>query len=276
MVIACASLLSACGQANPRSGLVVAGATTPLAKVYDGPLYVPVRHPDAADVLERSGAAGRALECDGNPYLGSTGRNWGAPAGGDNPAEGLQLFVEDIATDLPKDGYRIERQGEERVLYSYDVDGETKVAVVVRDGLAHYGEEPGWGMESYAQCNPAEFDPADDQELEHQIWTDQSGDRVPTTLLTSYAGPEHCGWQSVTFLQLRKTQYVRDPSGVLGREGVHRSYSADAQLPGTAVDTGYRLGEKHLWLSHDKATAYVVTPKSTERWPAATKPILCA
>ncbi len=269
--VAAVVVLGACGP-----GAVVADAPR-TGPVYEGPLYVPVDHPDHADPLVRSGAAGLALECDGQPYLGSTGRNWGALAGGSDPTEGLVRFITDEAVSLPRAGYRVEREQDERVLFSYDVAGQTKVAVIVAEDAANGFEQGGWGMETFAQCNPAEFDPANDDELQAQVWTDRDGSRVPTTEVTSFAGAEHCGWQSATFLTLHEdSQFVRDPQGLFGQEWLDATFARDVRLPPTAVDTGYRLNGRRLWLAKDRSAAYIVTGEATERWPAAKRPIACA
>jgi hypothetical protein len=265
-------VLAACGP-----GAVVADETSRTASVYEGPLYVPVVHPDHPDPMVRSGAAGLALECEGEPFLGSTGRNWGALGGGSDPTEGLVRFVSDGAASLPRTGYRVEREQGERVLFSYDVAGETKVAVIVAENVSNGFDQRGWGMETFAQCNPAEFDPANDDELPARVWTDRHGSRVPTTKVMSYAGPEHCGWHSATFLALHEdSQFVRDPQGLFGQEWLEATFARDIRLPTTAVDTGYRLDDWELWLAADRSAAYVITGEGTERWPAAKRPILCA
>ncbi|MFF7970081.1 hypothetical protein [Streptomyces sp. NPDC007905] len=54
----------------------------------------------------------------------------------------------------PDRGYRVERQEADRVLYSFDVKGRPKVAVVVAKDQKH---RPGWGPETNASCDPAEL-----------------------------------------------------------------------------------------------------------------------
>ena len=81
--------------------------------------------------LARAGAAARALECEGDVYDGGVSGNWSEGDGGDSSEEGLDRFFDFEHPSLPGEGYRVEREEPDRVLYSYDVDGRTKVAVVV-------------------------------------------------------------------------------------------------------------------------------------------------
>lgn len=248
------------------------GSSAPVP--YEGPLHVRVAEPDHSNTIERSGAAGRALECDGDAYLGSTGRNSGIPSGGDSREDGLVRFLNDDIYPVPGDDYHVERRSERRTLYSYDVDGKTKVAVVVAAGTEDVNGD-GWGVETYAQCDPAEFAPEADDEISLRVWTDRNGDRVPTTEIVSQAGPAHCDWESVTFLSLGDRQYLRDPEGAFGPDDLVVDYDGDTRLPDDAVDTGYRLDEQHVWLAGDESSVYVVTPDRTERWPATASQTAC-
>jgi hypothetical protein len=60
-----ALVLCGCGTQSP----VVTGEPVPTP--YAGPMSVPLDHSDDASVLDRSGAAGRALECTGKPFDGA-------------------------------------------------------------------------------------------------------------------------------------------------------------------------------------------------------------
>lgn len=96
-----------------REDLVVTG--TPPATPYAGRLDLPFR--ESADGSEReaeegSGAAGRALECDGEIYWGSGGDGWGKGEGGSTPEEGLNAYFDMEQPELPDHGYRIESEQE--------------------------------------------------------------------------------------------------------------------------------------------------------------------
>ncbi|MPY32781.1 hypothetical protein FNH09_16340 [Streptomyces adustus] len=263
-----------------RDGLVVTG--TPPATPYAGRLDVPFKESadgSAAEFEESSGAAGRALECDGEIYSGSGGDEWGKSDGGSTPEEGLNAYFDMNQSELPDRGYRVERKGEGRVLFSYDVGGQTKVAVVVAKDQPN---RPGWGPETSASCDPSEL-PASFTDTKFEIWTDRDGQRVPTTTVSSYAGSEHCDWESVHFLALDEgedaRQYARDPDGALGDgELLTSAYDGDVRMPADARDTGYRFGDWALWLTDDKATAYVRTSGpsgAVEAWPAAKEWVAC-
>ena len=112
-------------------------------------------------------------------------------------------------------------------------------------------------------------------------WT-HNGQPVPTVELGASAGPNHCDWQSATILTVgwplgtvsqnagHSRSYIRDPKGVIGATYQQR-FVKDAQLPGAARPTGYKLGAIELYLSpadQDEAV-YLVTPSGAERWPRA-------
>ncbi|MFF5547268.1 hypothetical protein [Streptomyces olivaceoviridis] len=259
---------------GPRPDLVVEG--TPPATPYSGPLDVPTEELDESTpraLRLASGAAGRALECDGEIFQGSGPDGWSRSDGGDTPEEGLALYFDMVQPEEPDHGYRVEREEADRVLYSYDVDGRTKVAVVVAKDQKG---RPGWGPETNASCDPAELPESFTSTTDWQIWTDRAGRRVPVARLHSSSGPEHCGWQSADFLALDGRTYARDPEGVLGRDELLRApYRAEVRMPADARDTGYRFRDRRLWLTADRATAYVRTDHGVEAWPLVKEGVGC-
>lgn len=261
-----ATAVAGCGT---EEDLVVAG--TAPATPYDGPLHVPVQNLDEdgprATRIE-SGAAGRALECDGEIYSGGGSERWSEGDGGSTPEDGLGVYFEIEQPDVPRSGYRVEREENGRVLFSYDVDGRTKVAVVVAEDRKG---RPGWGPETSASCDPAELPESFTATMEYEIWTDEAGRRVPITEISSSAGSAHCDWQQAHFLELGEYRdrklYARDPDGVLDPGMLNAAYDGDVPMPDDAHDTGYRLGDRRLWLTDDTSTAYVRTPDGVEAWP---------
>ena len=248
----------------------------PVDDPYDGPLYIRVSQPDHLDPVVRSGAAGMTLECSGDPFLGSTGRNWGVTSGHGTSVDALESFLDDEDASLPPQGYRVERETQDRVLFSYDVEGDTKVAIIVADGLTDATGESAWSVETFAQCDPAEFPAAVTDELGIQVWVNQQGKRVPTTVIQSSQGPEHCDWDSTTFLHLKGDTFIRDPKGVLPRDWFSVTFDDDVTLPEDVDDTGYRLDRQRLWVAADRSAAYIATENAVERWPAATGYVGCA
>ena len=146
------------------------------------------------------------------------------------------------------DGLRVAKQEEDRVLYVLEVRGVVKEAVIVRNGPATKGAGgDGWYVESWARCDYSELPRSFADSVGLQIWSDSSERPLPTTTIQSWSGPEHCNWQSMTFLYLGKAIYVRDPLPDLADFFVE-SYDEHARLPADAGDTGFERNGKHLWL----------------------------
>jgi hypothetical protein len=258
----------------------VVGEST-VERPYDGPLHVEQQFADDADVQRRSGAAGLALECEGAPTNGGGGNYDTGPETVASDAEsGFTTWAEESGITMPSDGYVIERDDGDRVLFSYDVDRATKFAAIAADGMRGEGET-GWGVEAWASCDPAEFPPAVTDELGIAVWVDSDGERVPVSTVTNYPGPEHCDWQDITFLTMGEfnigEQYLRDSDGELAAQ-LATTFDGEANLPRDAVDTGFEHGDWHLWLAPDKSAAYVASiedPSQVERWPAAREWVGC-
>jgi hypothetical protein len=231
---------------------------------------------DSPDPAERAGASADILECDHGISQGGWSMDFGGPAGAPNPEDALRQFVEDGLFGLPGRGYLAAGQDDGRRLYTYSVEGDVKVAVIVADAASVGLDAEGWSVETFATCDPAEYDPSVDETLSSDIWLDAEGNRVPTSILTSFRGPEHCGWESVTYLSFAERHYLADPEDALRGTGMEVPYLADAELPADAVDTGYHLEGRHLWLSLDESVAYIVDEDGVEAWPSPTRFVGCA
>jgi hypothetical protein len=115
-------------------------------------------------------------------------------------------------------------------------------------------------------------------------WT-LNGRPVDGSILNSFAGPEHCGWQSATMMHLGRPidtlsrnvhQFIRDPDGVVDR-GLRERLAPHATLPADARGTGYRDGELELWLApSDPDSVYLRAGDDVERWPRAQRIFGCA
>lgn len=279
LVAGCAVfVLASCG----GSPLVTAG--DPIGSPYSGPMTLPISYADDATVAERSGAAGQALECDGLPYDGG-GADYdsGLASVQDDATQALEnLFDADSRGNaIPDQGYRIERKDNGRVLFSYDVGERTKVAFIAYDRIKDFDHHTGWGIEAWAQCDPAELPASVTDSFDIEVWEDRSHTRVPVTKVHSYRGAEHCDWNDVTFLEVgdgdRKMTYVRDPNSKLV-EFLRGTYDGNANLPAAATDTGMQRDGRELWVSPARDAAYLVgidDPRNVERWPAETQPIGC-
>jgi hypothetical protein len=260
-----AVLFAGCGSAVVERG---DSATPP----YDGPL-------DA-----RAGVG--ALECDGKtPYQRGEGvYDDGLATVQDGAEEALDDYMREsgLSFSTPSDGYAVERDEDGRVLFSYDVDGRTKVSIFAADGVRDWNRDEGWGVRAWAQCDPSEFPPEVSDDLNIGVWEDESGRRVPVTRIQSFQGSEHCDWTDITFLLVGREEradwYLRasggDFSGLL-----RTTFAKGATLPEGATDTGLRRDGRELWIGPDEEAAYLVSlddAQDVERWPAARQPIRCA
>ena len=269
-------VLAACG-----SSPVVTG--TAPERPYDGPMSVTVQHTDEATVAQRSGAAGRALECEGRSYDGGSGDYDSGLESTQGSAQGAleDFFEQEPLAAAPTTGYRVEREDGGRVLFSYDVAGRTKVAIIAADHVRDFQHRTGWGVETWAQCDPAELPAAVTDHLGLQVWTDDAGRRAPIGRIRSFQGAEHCDWQDIVFLVLAgragERHYVRDVSGRLG-DVLATTYAAGVAVPPSATDTGFTRDGTRLWLAHDRTAAYLVRGgdvSRAERWPAMTEQVGC-
>jgi hypothetical protein len=266
LIAIAAVLLVGCGSMVVDRGR---SATPP----YDGPL-------DA-------GAAVGALECDGKtPYRRGEGVYDDGLATVQESAEAaLDDYMSESGLSFftPPDGYAVERERGGRVLFSYDVDGRTKVSVLASDGVRDWDGDERWGIRGWAQCDPSELPPDVTDELNIGVWQDESGARVPVTRIQSFQGSEHCSWTDITFLlvgpEKKADWYVRDTSGGDLSELLHTTYDNVEAIPDGATDTGLRRDGRQLWIGPDEEAAYLVSlddAQDVERWPAAKQPIRCA
>jgi hypothetical protein len=202
----------------------------------------------------------------------------------DDARAALEHYLDDdvLGRPLPRDGYRVEREDDGRALLSYDVAGRTRIAFVAAEDVRDDTGDEGWGLEAWAQCDPSELPPAVTEALGIEVWEDAAGARVPVSEVRSFAGPEHCDWQDITFLEVgspqRSHQYVRDADGELA-DWLMTTFSAQASLPDGATDTGYRRAGRQLWTTPEGDAAFLVDvtdPRDVERWPRAADPIGCA
>jgi hypothetical protein len=261
-----AVLLAGCG------GSAVVDRDPSATRPYDGPLG--------------AAAAVDALECDGKtPYQRGRHRYDDGLASVQESAEAaLENYMEESGPifSTPSDDYAVEREQAGRVLFSYDVDGRTKVSMLAADGVRDWNRDEGWGIRAWAQCDPSELPSEVTDDLNIGVWEDESGRRVPVTRIQSFKGGEHCNWEHITFVlvggEKRADMYVRDTGNEF--PGLLRTtFDPEATLPEDATDTGWRRDDRQLWITPDKEAAYLTLvddPQDVERWPAAKRRIGCA
>lgn len=279
MVGACGS-----GESSTETAAGQVMGADPAVSPYDGPMTAV--NADAAADGQPLSVAELALECDGEPYGGgSVDYADGRAEVQDSPSAALANMLEFPTMpwpELPTHGYRQERTDEGRALLSFDVEARTRIAVVVADGIEDYLDNDGWGVESWARCDPSELSGDVTDQLGIGVWEDETGHRVAVTEILSFQGPEHCDDQDVTFLDLTpgdpSLKYVRVTDDRYSGYLTTTFATLDA-LPDGATDTGYSRHSRSLWLGSSPAAAYLVNdsdPNDIERWPAETEPITCA
>lgn len=267
-------LVAACGgsQSGGSGGLGLVdsgGGPVVEADLFEQPVA------DAPDPADRAGVADDFVECSHDLWQGGWSMDFGPPGSAPDPEDAVLLFLEFWA--FPTSNYTLAGQDENRMLYTHMVDGIPKIAVIVADSKqVELDAEDGWVVETFAACNPAEYDPSTDDEIPMDIWLDPDNQRVPTSIITSTHGPDHCNWESVTFLTFDGRQYIRDPDGVLARDGFAVAFNDDAELPESARNTGYHREGQQLWMSADRMTAYVVDDDRVEAWGTTDELIGCA
>lgn len=282
LLVVVAAALAGCTSSEHHDLLIASG---PAGKPYNGPLYLPiVSAKDTAPVLDRSGAAGRALDCRYPPYGGGQGvYDDGLTDVGSTYVDAAEEFIgpNNDGGTLPSTGYRIERTTGNRVLLSFDVHRRTKVAIILRNGITDYRNEVGWGVETWAACDPAEYPAETIADLGLGVWQDSRGQPAPIARVESFPGQGWCDYAGVSFVQTGRYPheqiYVRDTNRRLTRY-LRVAYDGEASLPQTAVDSGYHRDGRELWFGPDNSAVYLVSMTDgtdIERWPAVKSGVGC-
>lgn len=252
-------------------GLVAACASDPLTGFDDIPevdlFEQPV--PDAPDPSDRAGAAAGYVECVHGLWNGGWSTDFGPTGSAHDPQGALALFLDSGMFGLPNLHYAATGRDGDRLLFTYSVDGFSKVAIIVADSALPSED---WEVETFASCDPSEYDPASDQASPIGVWIDADGNRTPTSVISSLKGAEHCGWESVTYLLYNDRQYISDPTGAMDGVEFVIPFESDTELPSDAVDTGYSREGRTLWLSADETVAYLVAEDRVEAWPTPDSP----
>jgi hypothetical protein len=182
---------------------------------------------------------------------------------------------------IETDAVRVVARNESRVLFVHDVDARARFAAMV--DRARDGEAGAWRLSAWAMCDPSELTGDGSDRLGYGVWLDAAGDAVPTSSVMSVRGPEKCGWEDVTFIEVnrnstRPRQFVHAPGGELA-DLLRTTYDAHAHLPSVARDTGWRRGGLALWLHRGGDAAYLVNladPTDVQRWPRSKRTLGCA
>jgi hypothetical protein len=115
---------------------------------------------------------------------------------------------------------------------------------------------------------------------DHQRWTDGSGCKVRLDVISHIHGAAHCDWESAEFITIGRplgaatgvyteetiNRYVWDPEHVLFDGPLADSIDL-ADLPQTAIDTGYRQGGSVMWIDEsDESVLFVVHDDFADVW----------
>lgn len=252
----------------------------PEAPPYDGPLFVEVTAAPGDDTADRSGAAGRVVDCDATPV----GSSEESPYGGGvdrEPAAALGRSVRSYTPEASGD-LRVARTEDDRILYTWETGRRTRLAFIVRHGTGG-DHKTGWYVESWARCDWAELPPAWATTRGLQVWTDRHGRPVPTSEVVSHvASGADCLPAGMTVLDLsggsleHGRSYAARPDPDYYPYFFTVPYAEGQSLPAGARDTGYERDGRHLWLAADRSRAYVGTTSSVDVWPAEVQPLGCA
>ena len=195
----------------------------------------------------------------------------GVGAGSISPEAGLASFLGpgNPYASLPAAGYAQIHLDAHWASFVHRYQGRIKAIIILSDAPARVS---GWHVEGLRACDASEFDPSVPLTFPVTVWTDRSGQHVSTETIRSSPGPEHCGWDSASWLQVGGNLYFRDPAGVMSN-WTTTTFDPAAQLPSSAADTGFRTGSWSLWIDPGN-DAYVVATDHVERWPRSKDPFI--
>jgi len=226
--------------------------------------------------------APEAVDCAGPPYRQGHGDyESGLEKVTDDARKAVDSYLDEEGFGLPDITYDETARHGGTALFTWTEGGAVLGAFVVGDGMDDVEGHHGWGVTSYAVCDPAQWPPAKVDEVGLQIWSDADGDPVPTLLIHAEAGPEHCDWQEMTFLYLGKggrgSEFYGTPPGELQKH-LTTTYASHTELPPAALDTGYQREGRELWVAADGSAAYLArSDGDAQRWPGPSgTPIRCA
>jgi hypothetical protein len=184
--------------------------------------------------------------------------------GATEPEEALEVFIRDHYVPwLPGTGYHPTDTNAWWVRWVYTVGGDVKAIVIGSSTLS--GDDDGrWRIVAIRACATVEFDPSDGLANGDHVWTDASGQPVPSDVLEERGDCYRGSW-----IRLDGRMFVRDPSGsAYDPSQLLGSYDGDTMLPAAATRLPYRDRHRSLYLSPDRDAIYVSEGGSTvERWP---------
>ena len=206
-----------------------------------------------------------ALQCDGPPSkFGAGGPQVESIDGRDSSlAVGRYLAeVKKFELVFPTEGFARIETLDSWAVFGYQVGGRTRAVVVARRA-PNLVVVP-WFVVSVASCDPSEFDPATPLGTKIRIWTDQTDNVVPTTIVR-----EQADCYNATQLEVDGRLFVWDPNpgAAYDPSNLEGTFKTSTRVPASATDTGYRSGSRSLYVAADGSAAYVTSGKNVQRWP---------
>lgn len=263
--------------------LVMAGCSTADQTASGGPAGSPASLRESAPHASTRPSstpesASDLLECDGPPSeMGGRANEFGPDGAGDTADQAFAAWVEANPFAVPRSGYASLGSTGDRTVYTYDVEGATKVVVVISPRFGELVSAP-FTIEEMRTCDPSEYGAGVDLGDTRRAWVHED----TGALLIDIAGPGHCGWESARMMHVEEggvpvKQYLRDPNGVFDQARLLDTYAEGVELPDDASDSAYRSPEGwELWFTESDTAAFVVTPEGVERWPRPSELIGCA
>lgn len=288
-LVALLPLLALTGCGTPGPVVVATAASTS----YEVPLTTGPRPKTAEERVGWSGAAGEVVRCRGPVIGGAASAPYPNEDTGATPEAALEAGRRWGSWSGATEGFTLARVEGARRLYVLEVAGVAKQALIVRHGPALKGDGTRrtvrrWWLESWARCDYSELPEAVARARGLELWSDASGQRLPTSTIVSFRFQGGC-FDGMTALDLDgpteggaveekrvPVEYVRDPDPELRADYFERDYVEHVPVPADAVHTGYERNGEHLWLSKDRGTAYVGARDDADAWPRAVRPIRCA
>lgn len=258
------------GLTGTACGVVLALLLAVLAACGDAESDRPA---DGAEVIDvEIVKAEEAVQCRTEVTHGRGNYDTGPEAVQGDAEAALHDFLEQEGWWMPPRADFVERTNRGGIArYEMSTGDRLTAVIMLYRGTEGVDQEKGWGVDTRAFCDPSEWAPASAEERGYQIWTDRKGLRAPTYQIVSRAGPEHCHWDHMTFLDVKRGEkeltFVKATSPELN-DFLTTTYDPDATLPRHARDTGYSREGQRLWLTRD--AAYLVPTQRSgivARWP---------